>query len=253
MEQKNNMKLIVYLIIICAYCSVNAQNVSKKCKTCGKVLSSCSFRGQHPVPTSGNIELTSRKPTAWQTKDGGKTWKKVVAENIVIRTEKEIDLGLPSGTIWAGWNIDATKPEEIGGYYSYGEVSTKKYYSNNDYIGKSSFVQGDPKADVATCKWGTTWCMPIEKQATELRNKCTWTYFVYNGVAGVAVTGPNGKSLFLPIGEYIYKGKKGGNNCGYITAIGSDGACQLGFANGYLFIGYDQMVVGYNVRAVKKK
>lgn len=238
----------IYLIIACLISvSLFPQNIEKKCKTCGKSISKCQFKGNHR-----NNEPTSRKPNAWQTKDGGKTWKKIVAENIVIRTEKEIDLGLPSGTIWAGWNIDATKPEEIGGYYSYGEVSTKKIYSNNDYIGKC-FLQGDPKADVATYKWGAAWCIPTEKQATELKNKCTWTYFVHNGVAGVAVTGPNGKSLFLPIGEYIYNGKKGGNNCGYITAIGSDGACQLGFANGYLFIGYDQMVVGYNVRAVKKK
>lgn len=68
MEQKNNMKLIVYLIIICAYCSVNAQNVSKKCKTCGKVLSSCSFRGQHPVSTSNRPSNKVRQNNSHKSK-----------------------------------------------------------------------------------------------------------------------------------------------------------------------------------------
>ena len=50
-----------------------------------------------------------------------------------ITPGKEVDLGLPSGTIWAGWNVGATSPEEYGDYYAWGEIATKKEYSEESY------------------------------------------------------------------------------------------------------------------------
>lgn len=248
MELRNKMKQLICMLTIFVCCNINAQRVFKKCKTCGKDISMCQYNGRHEFNKKEN-----KKAMSWQTKDGGKTWKKIIAENIKIETTREVNLGLPSGTIWAGWNIDANSPEQFGGYYAYGEILTKQKYSNSDYVGKKQFAQGDIKYDVATYKWGRQWCIPTEKQVTELKNKCTWTYYIFNKVSGVAVTGPNGKSLFLPITEYIYEGSKGGNKCGYINAIGVEGVCQLGYANGYLFIGEGlDYVSGVNVRAVKK-
>lgn len=44
-----------------------------------------------------------------------------------------IDLGLPSGTKWACCNVGATKPEEDGGYYAWGETSEKDIYNVDTY------------------------------------------------------------------------------------------------------------------------
>ena len=50
-----------------------------------------------------------------------------------ITPGKEVDLGLPSGTIWAGWNVGASSPEQYGSYYAWGEVVVKRNYSTKTY------------------------------------------------------------------------------------------------------------------------
>jgi hypothetical protein len=44
-----------------------------------------------------------------------------------------VDMGLPSGTLWATMNIGANTPEEYGSYFTWGETETKDNYnwSNN--------------------------------------------------------------------------------------------------------------------------
>ena len=80
-----------------------------------------------------------------------------------------IDLGLPSGTKWASCNVGATKPEEYGGYYSWGETEEKETYDWSTYIhcdGSSSTCHdlgsdiSGTEYDVAHVKWGGKWCMP---------------------------------------------------------------------------------------------
>ena len=44
-----------------------------------------------------------------------------------------VDLGLPSGTKWATCNVGATKPEEYGNYYAWGETETKTTYNWSTY------------------------------------------------------------------------------------------------------------------------
>ena len=51
-----------------------------------------------------------------------------------ICNEQAVDLGLSSGTIWAGWNVGATSAEQCGDYYAWGETKTKKEYSNFNYF-----------------------------------------------------------------------------------------------------------------------
>ena len=229
---------------------MSAQSIAKKCKTCGKPISECQYKGNHQNLSGNN---GGKKATSWQTKDGAKTWKKVNPGIIIIETTKAVDLGLPSKTIWAGWNIDASSPEGKGGYYAYGEVTTKKEYSRDDYVGKWKFKAGDPEADVATHKWGADWCMPTTKQVKELKEKCTWTYYIYNGVDGAAIKGPNGKSIFLPHSGYMYNGKMYNKETGYYYAVGDTEAGGIGFANGYLFlIETTDITSGNNIRAVKK-
>ena len=133
----------------------------------------------------------------------------------VIPTEA-IDLGLPSGTKWAPFNVDATKPEEYGGYYAWGETETKEWYSWGTYehcdgtketchdIGEN--ISGT-MYDVAHVKWGHGWHMPTLDQIDELVDYCTMEWTSVNGVNGAMVTGPNGNKIFLPAAGYATGGQ----------------------------------------------
>ena len=118
-----------------------------------------------------------------------------------------IDLGLPSGTKWACCNVDALKPEDCGGYYAWGETTTKSDYSLKTYTHRDgdddsfhnlgSSICGT-QYDVAHVKWGGSWQLPSEEQIEELLDKCKLEWTTVNGVAGRKFTGPNGSSIFLP-------------------------------------------------------
>lgn len=133
----------------------------------------------------------------------------LVASNVLaqeITPGKAIDLGLPSGTIWAGWNVGATSPEQYGDYYAWGETKTKSDYSEDkykyhkkDYRCKNIGLNiSGTKYDVARQKWGGSWRMPTKEEFDELSLKCKWYSTTYKGVYGYKVTGPNGNSIFLP-------------------------------------------------------
>ncbi len=135
-------------------------------------------------------------------------------------TKKAVDLGLPSGTLWATCNVGASSPEEHGVYYAWGETTTKKTYSWSTYAhGTSNYdltkyniaeSRGtvdnktvlDPEDDAATQNWGGDWRMPTMEEQYELMNNCTWTWTSKNGVNGYKVKGTNGNSIFLPVTGY---------------------------------------------------
>lgn len=118
-----------------------------------------------------------------------------------------IDLGLPSGTKWANCNVGATKPEEYGGYYAWGETEEKEVYDWSTYIhcdgtvGTCHDIGRDisgSKYDVAHVKWGGDWQMPTVNQIRELLENCKIEWTTLNGVKCRKITGPNGNSIFLP-------------------------------------------------------
>ena len=156
-----------------------------------------------------------------------------------ICNEQAVDLGLSSGTIWAGWNVGATSAEQCGDYYAWGETKTKKEYSNFNYFdlkngadfedfttyynegGKTSIRCSN--RDVAWVKWGHQWAIPTKDQADELVRECTWTWMKYNGANGFAVTGPNGKSLFLPAAGEHFTGIDGNQkDVNEVTCVGEE-------------------------------
>ena len=136
-----------------------------------------------------------------------------------------VDLGLPSGTKWATCNVGATAPEGYGGYYAWGETTTKdtyswgtykwcskgtydsqtKYCTNSAYGTVDSKRVLDPEDDAAHVNWGGAWRMPTDAEWTELRENCTWTWTIKNGVNGYEVKSEaNGNSIFLPAAGYRY-------------------------------------------------
>ena len=132
-----------------------------------------------------------------------------------------VDLGLPSGIKWATFNIGATKPEEHGDYFAWGETQPKdeydwntykwydvnnnkltKYCTNSNYGIVDNKIVLEAADDAATVNLGDKWRMPTMEELDELRTKCTWTWTTQNGASGRRVTGPNGNSIFLPVTGY---------------------------------------------------
>lgn len=126
-----------------------------------------------------------------------------------------IDLGLPSGTKWASYNVGATKPEDFGGYYAWGETEEKANYDWSNYIhcdGTEDTCHdiGDDitgtQYDAAHVKWewsSRTWQMPSLEQAEELINNCSHEVVTWNGwKKGIKFTGTNGNSIIIPFSGY---------------------------------------------------
>ena len=129
-----------------------------------------------------------------------------------------VDLGLPSGTLWADRNVGAALPEDYGDCFAWGETTTKSKYewatlkycedNNGDRFNKyntqSKYGNIDNKTilectdDAATANWGSNWCMPTQQQFQELCDNCTWTWTTRNGKNGYEVKGKNVNSIFFP-------------------------------------------------------
>ena len=132
----------------------------------------------------------------------------IMAEQGVTMPKPEyVDLGL--SVKWATFNVGASKPEDYGDYFAWGETEPKEEYSWANYewgttsnLTKYNTTDGktilETEDDAAHVHWGGKWRMPTVEEQTELREQCIWTWTSINGIWGHLVTGPNGKSIFLP-------------------------------------------------------
>ena len=144
-----------------------------------------------------------------------------------------VDLGLPSGTLWATCNVGATTPEEYGDYFAWGEIQQKDFYWWNTYQHSNGEGWNPPlikycnnyscgyngytdnlttllsEDDVATVNWGSGWRMPTKEDWQELYDNTTWTWSWtqsntgMGSINGLIFTATNGNTLFLsPAGYY---------------------------------------------------
>ena len=131
-----------------------------------------------------------------------------------------VDLGLPSGTLWATCNVGADTPEGYGDYFAWGETAPKTTYDWDTYkycngaprqltkycvqpeYGYNGFTDSltllQPQDDAATANWGDGWCIPYPEQWEELWYNTVFEQSIQNGVKGILFTATNGRSLFLP-------------------------------------------------------
>lgn len=188
---------------------------------------------------------------------------------------KAVDLGLPSGTLWADRNVGADAPEAYGDYFAWGEVTPKTEYnwstykwcngsssSMTKYCIHSSFGTVDGKTvldledDAAYVNMGAEWRMPTISEQYELLENCTWTWTTQNGVYGRKVTGSNGNSIFLPAAGYRGSsglGSAGSSGCYLPSSLresDSDRANHLDFDSGFYGTSCFFRYVGLSVRAV---
>lgn len=135
-----------------------------------------------------------------------------------------VDLGL--SVKWATCNVGATKAEEEGDYFAWGETETKEIYnwetykwcngtydSMTKYCTDSSYGTVDNKTildiedDAARANWGGTWRMPTEAEIEEMEENCIFTKTTLNGVNGWTITSKiNGNSIFVPVNGHYEDG-----------------------------------------------
>lgn len=143
-----------------------------------------------------------------------------------------VDLGLPSGLLWARFNVGATLPEEYGDYFGWAETSPNPPYTWPTYkYGGSDLwhitkyccdsLHGGvcdglttilPEDDAATVNWGPDCHTPTAMEWNELLDYTTNTWTTINGINGRIFTGSNGNSIFLPCG-----GKYSGNDVPHVN------------------------------------
>lgn len=171
-------------------------------------------------------------------------------KSFVVGQKSYVNLGLPSGTLWATCNLGAATPEEYGDYFAWGETvpkakyswSTYKYskgsyssltkYCNDIYYGYKKHYDAinilDKSDDAAYKSWGGNWRMPTSEELRELMdpNNCQWIWYEsgnneFNGVAGYRVqskmTGYTENYIFLPAAGMVTNSKveNEGETCRY--------------------------------------
>ncbi len=169
--------------------------------------------------------------------DYGRYWRAYAqdADTVILGDVMEygiriVDLGLPSGTRWRNMNVGASRVEESGDYYQWGEVVTKNIYNfanydplgngTNQYDNLDTNISGT-QYDAARQNLGGYWRMPTKAEFTELANNCDWQWVTINGQTGHRLTSKiNGNSIFLPAAGYRYEGNKGnlGSNGFYYSS-----------------------------------
>lgn len=193
-----------------------------------------------------------------------------------------VDLGLPSGTLWAICNIGAEHPEDFGNYYAWGETTPKDTcnwsnyvfteggstnltkYCTEDFYGKTDGLTTLlPQDDAATANWGVQWRMPTFKEQQELINGCFWSWtdnYAGTGVSGRMGTSiSNGQVIFFPAagykgaGRFYSVGDFGEYWSSNLDASSSDSALDFSFVSGNINSYGNSRYNGQTVRAVVRK
>ena len=207
------------------------------------------------VDNNGKVTAIKEGATTITAKAGDKETTCSINVKKVTVPNGAVDLGvwvtLSDGSnyrvFWAKCNIGASKPEDYGDYYAWGETETKensKYGWEYYKWGMSDWYYGDSKAtitiekytadisivdihgfivyckakadgkvilepadDVAHVKLGGNWRMPTTEELLALKSQCTWTWTNKNGINGYEVTGSNNNSIFLPASGIANHGK----------------------------------------------
>ena len=203
-------------------------------------------------------------------------WKKNVANP--LNGHEWVDLGLPSGTLWAKTNLDENI-EELYQHYAWGDIymndgyfwetyqhcqgtstSLTKYCNNASYVyngftdNLTELVSGD---DAATANWGEEWRMPTFIELFELDLICTSSLVSQDGINGLLYTAPNGNSIFFPaaggfIGGNCTEGSEGGFWTSSLYTENPSQAYALVFDSQGVHVGTLDRYVGLSIRPVVK-
>ena len=188
----------------------NASDKSVKWTSSKSSVATVDENGNVTAVAGGNATITAT------AKDGGgaKATCSVVVNDLMV------DLGLT--VKWAAYNLGATKPEEYGDYYAWGETEPKEHFQWSNYkfwrsgsgdvpedyvFSKYNYYDNkeelDPEDDAAHVNWGGNWRMPTLSEVNALMS-LTWQRTTINGVEGCKVIGWNGNWIFVPAGGHKF-------------------------------------------------
>ena len=189
-----------------------------------------------------------------------------------------VDLGLPTGTLWATMNVGASKPSDVGLYFQWGDTSG---YTSNQVGKDKQFKWADYKwsidgsfsnfskytafgdtleleDDAAHVNMGGDWHMPSSTQISELLNNTTNAWTTQDGVNGRLFTSKSdsSKSIFIPAagnasyGLVSYRGYYGYVWSSMLSSSVVNRGQVLYFNSGNANLYYDYRCYGYSVRGV---
>ena len=213
---------------------------------------------------------------------------------VTIAGGSEAELGgvqlWENGPYWAERNVGASKPEDYGYYFWWGDtvgytntesgwISVKDGTSisfsssgaagstcgkDNSALQSAGYIDSTGNLvaayDAVTAHLGSPWRMPTDSEFSALANNCTTTWITTNGVSGYLVTGTGkyaNRSIFLPAAASGY-----GSNLDYVGTYGwywsstpfsdsSDYAwCLFCYSSNFVQI-YKARYLGKSVRPVR--
>ena len=204
-----------------------------------------------------------------------------IVDKVIVRIWEEpansivaVDLGLPSGTLWANMNVGARSPEDYGDSFAWGETTPKSYYywksykwcngskntmkkyCNDSNCGYNGFTDRrtvlEASDDAATANWGRGWCTPTKEQWDELIDNTTSTWITESGVTGIRfMSKTNGNSIFLPSAGWSEEYELGNEGWAYWSStlcVSDPNSAWNRHPNEY-FLGY--RCIGRSVRPVR--
>jgi hypothetical protein len=196
--------------------------------------------------------------------------KAIDSDTLTVMPSRWVDLGLPSGILWAAYNVGATSPEEYGDYYAWGDTEIRSDFGGDNYVHYDP-ITGEcinigenicaTEYDAANIKWGNGARLPRVEDMEELINNCSWTIRKLNNLTGMHITGSNGNAIFLPFSgdEDCRDEPYGSLDWGYIwsgtlaTEYGAE-AISLYYENdGPIGIAAFDRDIGLPIRPVKDK
>ena len=199
---------------------------------------------------------------------------KIILQSDTYNDPKAVDLGL--SVKWSSMNVGASAPEEYGGYYAWGETEEKDNYTwqtykfgdatsggLTKYCLSSSYGTADGKSvlesmdDAARINEGYMWRIPTKDEMDELVEQCSWVPETLNDIPGYRVTGPSGKSIFMPFGGSKSKDMHYNlGDTGYYWTSGLDGSSGAPALYMYddtkNYLGYARYM-GLSIRPVLKR
>ena len=234
-------------------------NLSNTIRPCGRGIGEFTYNMTDLQPSTTyyvRAYATNEKGTAYgeevsfTTKEQSST-----PNNSTENGYAYVDLGL--SVKWATCNVGANNPEDYGDYFAWGETEPKDTYNRSTYkwcndssskltkycnyngSGNDGFTDNKTQLelsdDAAHVNWGGSWRMPTYAEWTELREQCTWTWTIQNGVNGCRVTSKtNGNSIFLPAagrrsGSSLYFA--GSSGCYWSSSLDTDNPNNAWFVN----------------------
>lgn len=197
MENKYILPLI--LLLLCLPCIGYSQGV----------ISLDSYQKesrQQEYKETRNKVNTTTKTESQSSKDKSKQQIPYSQPDGYVNGHGCVDLGLPSGNLWATTNLGALSPLKIGDKFYWGTNDSKQpAYSKLFYktlCDQNRNISSHYAYDASTYKLGKPWRMPLKKDLEELLRECRWEKISIDSTEGYLITGKNKKTIFIPLSGF---------------------------------------------------